>query len=160
VIDPARVCIVGASYGGYAALAGVSLDSNVYRCAVSVAGISDLRKWLREVNHEHYGRDTAAQRYWERFIGASGPNDASADAISPLRHVDAITVPVLLIHGRDDTVVPFEQSQLIYDSMRGANKDVELVALKGEDHWLSRSETRLQMLRASVEFLRAHNPPD
>jgi dipeptidyl aminopeptidase/acylaminoacyl peptidase len=160
VIDPARVCIVGASYGGYAALAGVSLDSNVYRCAVSVAGISDLHKWLREVNHEHYGRDTAAQRYWERFIGASGPNDASADAISPLRHVDAITVPVLLIHGRDDTVVPFEQSQLIYDSMRGANKDVELVALKGEDHWLSRSETRLQMLRASVEFLRAHNPPD
>jgi dipeptidyl aminopeptidase/acylaminoacyl peptidase len=160
VIDPARVCIVGASYGGYAALAGVSLDPGVYRCAVSVAGISDPQRWLRSVNHEHYGRDTAQQRYWERFIGASGPNDASADAISPLKHVEAIAVPVLLIHGRDDTVVPFEQSQLIYDSMRGAKKDVALVPLEGEDHWLSRSETRLQMLKASVEFLRAHNPPD
>jgi dipeptidyl aminopeptidase/acylaminoacyl peptidase len=160
VIDPARVCIVGASYGGYAALAGVSIDPGVYRCAVSVAGISDVPKWLRGINNEHYGLDTAAQRYWERFIGASGPNDPSAEAISPLKHLDAITVPVLLIHGRDDTVIPFEQSQLIYDSMRSAKKDVELVPLKGEDHWLSRSDTRLQMLQASVGFLRTHNPPD
>jgi dipeptidyl aminopeptidase/acylaminoacyl peptidase len=160
VIDPARVCIVGASYGGYAALAGVSLDPGVYRCAVSVAGISDLRSWLHWVNHQHYGRDTAAQRYWERFIGASGPEDASAEAISPLRHLDAITVPVLLIHGKDDTVVPFEQSQVMYDALRGAKKDVQLVTLDKEDHWLSRSETRLQMLTASVAFLRAHNPPE
>ena len=160
VIDPTRVCIVGASYGGYAALAGVSLDPGVYRCAVSVAGISDLHGWLNWVNHQHYGRDTAAQRYWERFIGASGPDDASAEAISPLKHLDAITVPVLLIHGKDDTVVPFEQSQVMYDALHSAHKDVELVALKAEDHWLSRSETRLQMLTASVAFLRAHNPPE
>ena len=160
VIDPARVCIVGASYGGYAALAGVSLEPGVYRCAVSVAGISDLNGWLHWVNHQHYGRDTATQRYWERFIGASGPDDASAGAISPLRHLDAITVPVLLIHGRDDTVVPFEQSQAMNDALRSAHKDVELVPLKAEDHWLSRSGTRLQMLETSVAFLRTHNPPD
>jgi dipeptidyl aminopeptidase/acylaminoacyl peptidase len=160
VIDPARVCIVGASYGGYAALAGASLDPGVYRCVVSVAGISDLRSWLHSVNHEHYGLDTASQRYWERFIGASGPNDPSADAISPLRHVDAITVPVLLIHGKDDTVVPFEQSQVMYEALRNAHKQVELVPLKAEDHWLSRSATRLQMLETSVAFVRAHNPPE
>ena len=160
IADPARVCIVGASYGGYAALAGASLDPGVYRCAVSVAGISDVHSWLHWVNRQHYGRDTAAQRYWERFIGASGPDDASAEAISPLRHLDAITVPVLLIHGKDDTVVPFEQSQVMYDALRSAHKDVELVPLTAEDHWLSRSETRLQMLTTSVAFLRAHNPPD
>jgi esterase/lipase len=160
VIDPARVCIVGASYGGYAALAGVSLDPGVYRCAVSVAGISDLHGWLHWVNHQHYGRDTAAQRYWERFIGASGPDAPSADAISPLRHLNAITVPVLLIHGKDDTVVPFEQSQVMYDALKSAQKEVELVPLKAEDHWLSRSATRLQMLETSVAFLRAHNPPE
>jgi dipeptidyl aminopeptidase/acylaminoacyl peptidase len=159
VIDPARVCIVGAGYGGYAALAGVSIDPGVYRCAVSVAGIADLRSWLRWVNEQHYRRDTAAQRYWERFIGASGPNDPLADAISPLRHLDAITVPVLLIHGKDDTVVPFEQSQVMYDARKSAQKEVELVALNAEDHWLSRSATRLQMLETSVAFLRAHNPP-
>jgi dienelactone hydrolase len=160
VIDPARVCIVGTSYGGYAALAGVSLDPGVYRCAVSVAGMSDLHRWLHSVNHQHYGRDTAAQRYWERFIGASGPDDPSADAISPFRHLDAITVPVLLIHGKDDTVVPFEQSQVMYDALKGAHKDVQLLPLQGEDHWLSRSETRLEMLKTSVAFLREHNPAD
>jgi dipeptidyl aminopeptidase/acylaminoacyl peptidase len=71
-----------------------------------------------------------------------------------------VDAPVLLIHGRDDTVVPFEQSQVMLDAMKHANKSVEMVTLKNEDHWLSRSETRLQMLQTSMAFLRAHNPPD
>jgi dipeptidyl aminopeptidase/acylaminoacyl peptidase len=65
-----------------------------------------------------------------------------------------------LIHGKDDTVVTFDQSRDMYDAMKHAKKDVEMVTLKNEDHWLSRSETRLEMLQASVAFLRAHNPPD
>jgi dipeptidyl aminopeptidase/acylaminoacyl peptidase len=56
--------------------------------------------------------------------------------------------------------VPFEQSQLVFDELRRNSKDVELVALKHEDHWLSRSATRLQMLEATIAFLRAHDPPD
>jgi dipeptidyl aminopeptidase/acylaminoacyl peptidase len=93
-------------------------------------------------------------------MGVSGPNDPALDAISPIRHISAISVPILLIHGKDDTVVPFEQSQLMYDALRDAKKDVQLIALKKEDHWLSRSETRLQMLESSVAFLRKYNPPD
>jgi dipeptidyl aminopeptidase/acylaminoacyl peptidase len=160
LVDPARVCIVGASYGGYAALAGVSLDPGTYRCAVSVAGIADLRQFLKVKNQwDHLNRNHAT-RYWGRYMGVSGADDPALDAISPIKHLAAISVPVLLVHGRDDTVVPFEQSQLIYDALRGAHKDVQLVTLKNEDHWLSRGETRLQMLKESVAFLRAHNPPD
>jgi dipeptidyl aminopeptidase/acylaminoacyl peptidase len=99
------------------------------------------------------------QRYWDRFMGVSGPNDPALSQISPIEHLDALNVPVLLVHGRDDTVVPFEQSEVMFDALRRAGKPVELVTLKHEDHWLSRSETRLQMLQATVEFLRAHNPP-
>jgi dipeptidyl aminopeptidase/acylaminoacyl peptidase len=51
-------------------------------------------------------------------------------------------------------------SRVMFDAMKHANKDVELVQLNREDHWLSRGETRLQMLKASVQFLLAHNPPD
>jgi cephalosporin-C deacetylase-like acetyl esterase len=160
VIDPARVCIVGASYGGYAALAGPTLDPGVYRCAVAIAGLSDMRRWLRWENDQRGSKQNLAQRYWDRFLGVSGPDDPALDAISPIRHVGAVTVPMLLIHGKDDTVVPFEQSQVMYDALRSAKKDVQLVTLKHEDHWLSRSETRLQMLETSVAFLRAHNPPD
>jgi len=154
IIDPARVCIMGGSYGGYAALAGVTLDPGVYRCAISDAGLSDLRRMLSD---KGWGM---TQRYLDRFMGVNGRSDPVLDAISPLKHIDRITVPVLLIHGRDDSVVPFEQSQLMYDAMKHAGKDVQLVQLKHEDHWLSHSDTRLQMLQASVQFLRAHNPPD
>jgi dipeptidyl aminopeptidase/acylaminoacyl peptidase len=160
IVDPARVCIVGASYGGYAALAGVTLEPGVYRCAVSVAGLSDLKRMLDWVNDKHFQRNNWEQRYWERFMGASGPNDPVLDAISPIKHIDALDVPVLLVHGRDDTIVPFDQSSVMADALRRANKDVEFVTLQHEDHWLSRSETRLRMLQTCVAFLRAHNPPD
>jgi dipeptidyl aminopeptidase/acylaminoacyl peptidase len=65
---------------------------------------------------------------------------------------------VLLIHGRDDTVVPYEQSDVMADALKHAGKSVELVTLKHEDHWLSRSATRQQMLEASVAFLQKNNP--
>ena len=158
IIDPKRVCIVGASYGGYAALAGVAFDPGVYRCAVAVAGISDLKAMLRWQDAKVGRRDPVRQRYWDRFLGTSGAGDPKLQAISPLQHVDAITAPVLLIHGKDDTVVGYEQSELMRDAMRKAGKTVEFVTLKDEDHWLSRSATRAQMLDATLRFLDAHNP--
>ncbi len=156
MVDPNRVCIVGASYGGYAALAGVTLDPGVYRCAVSVGGISDLKRMLQDVS-SFADRE---RRYWYRFMGVTGSSDPLLQQLSPIKHVDVIDVPVLLVHGTDDSVVRPEQSSLMFDAMKHAKKDVELVTLKKEDHWLSHSETRLQMLQSSVAFLRAHNPPD
>jgi dipeptidyl aminopeptidase/acylaminoacyl peptidase len=160
IADPARVCIVGASYGGYAALAGVALDPAIYRCAASVAGISDLRAFLRWVDSKHFSTVNAEQRYWDRFLGVQNRKDPKLDEISPIKHIDAIKVPVLLVHGKDDTVVPYDQSDDMYDALRAAHKQVELVKLKDEDHWLSRGATRLQMLQAVVGFLRRNNPPD
>jgi dipeptidyl aminopeptidase/acylaminoacyl peptidase len=157
VIDPKRVCIVGASYGGYAALAGVTLDPGVYRCAVSVAGISDLKRFRKWTGETHTG---IAQRYWDRYIGISDQNDPAVLAVSPIEHISAVTVPVLLIHGKDDTVVPYEQSEVMLSALKRAGKSVEMVTMKNEDHWLSSSATRLQMLQASVAFLKTNNPPN
>ncbi len=156
LIDPKRVCIVGASYGGYAALAGATLQSGIYRCAVSIAGISDLRALVSDM---HRSFDNGSERFWDRFLGVSDPDDPKLDAISPIKHVDRVSIPILLIHGKDDTVVRFWQSEDMADALRKAGKQVEFVQLKAEDHWLSRSETRLQMLEATVKFLEANNPP-
>ncbi|MFN3524017.1 MAG: alpha/beta hydrolase family protein [Phenylobacterium sp.] len=156
-IDPKRVCIVGASYGGYAALAGATLDRGVYRCAASVAGPADLRRmvvWSRRQN------SVAAQRYWLRFMGAEDPNDPKLAEISPALHADQVEIPVLLIHGRDDTVVPLEQSRVMAEALQKAGKPVELIVQKGEDHWMSRGDTRLSMLQSVVAFLERNNPPD
>lgn len=159
LIDPARVCIVGASYGGYAAMAGLTLDRGVYRCAVSVSGVSDLRRMVnREAELERH-RNNQSVRYWNRFMGAERLNDRALDDLSPAHLAGSVDAPLLLIHGKDDTVVPIEQSRIMAEAMRRAGKPVELVELPGEDHWLSRSDTRLQMLAATVRFLEANNPP-
>jgi dipeptidyl aminopeptidase/acylaminoacyl peptidase len=105
-------------------------------------------------------RDSAEFDWWNRYMGVTGPSDPLLQQFSPIKHVNAINVPVLLVHGRDDSVVSFDQSTAMLDAMKHAKKEVEMVVLKNEDHWLSRSETRLQMLQSSVAFLRAHNPPD
>lgn len=160
VVDPARVCIVGASYGGYAALAGATLDRSVYRCAVSVAGVSDLRRMLEWEAQQGPRRDNQSVRYWNRFMGVERSSDPSLEALSPARLADQVGAPVMLLHGRDDTVVPMDQSRIMASALRAAGKPYEMIELSGEDHWLSRAETRQRMLTESLRFLEAHNPPD
>jgi dipeptidyl aminopeptidase/acylaminoacyl peptidase len=155
IVDPKRVCIVGASYGGYAALAGVTLQQGVYACAVSVAGLSDLGRMVSD-DIADSGRDEMLMRNLKSMIGSGH----DLKAISPITHAVNVAVPVMLIHGKDDTVVPFSQSTNMADALRHAGKAVEFVTLPGEDHWLSKSETRLMMLEAAVGFVTKHNPPD
>lgn len=159
VIDPKRVCIVGASYGGYAALAGPTIDRGVYRCAVAVAGVSDLRVMVEAEASNGARRDNPTTRYWNRFMGAERLGDKSLDDRSPARLAAQADAPILLIHGKDDSVVPIEQSRLMERALRRAGKPVEFIELDGEDHWLSRGETRQRMLTETVRFLQAHNPP-
>lgn len=159
IADPKRVCIVGASYGGYAALAGVTLQSGIYRCAVSVAGVADLAAFLRWTSDRMSTSKNEFTRYWDRFLGVTGPDDPRLEAVSPIDHVAAVTVPILLIHGRDDTVVPYAQSKEMAKALKRAGKSVQLVSLPHEDHWLSHGETREQMLEDIVTFLEQHDPP-
>jgi len=156
IVDPKRVCIVGGSYGGYAALAGVALQQGIYRCAVSVAGPSDLRAQIESTGSmaQNY-----SQRYWARYYGVTDASDPLLDSLSPAKHADAINVPVLLIHGKEDRIVSFRQSYDMASALKRARKPVEFVELTGEDHWLSRAMTRAQMLEATVTFLEKNNPP-
>jgi dipeptidyl aminopeptidase/acylaminoacyl peptidase len=158
-IDPKRVCIVGASYGGYAALAGAALpsDKGIYRCAVADSGVADPRGMLKWVQDRY--REDAVLRYWDRFMGVTSPDDPKLSEISPLAHAADVSVPVLLIHGKDDTVVPIEQSEQMAAALQAAGKPVTFVKLNREDHWLSNAETRQRMLAETVKFLEANNPP-
>lgn len=108
---------------------------------------------------ESYGNKQGL-RYRQRFLGVDNPNDKKLDEISPLRHAEQITVPLMLIHGRDDTTVPYDQSSDLVKALKHLGRPAEFVTLVKEDHYLSRSTTRLQMLKSSVEFLKKYNPPD
>jgi dipeptidyl aminopeptidase/acylaminoacyl peptidase len=159
VVDAKRACILGASYGGYAALAGVTLEQGVYRCAVSIAGVADLPKMMSD-DLLNYGTTSARLRDERRLFGVEQPNDPKLAARSPAQQAAKANAPILLIHGRDDTVVEYVHSTTMQRALQAAGKPVELVTLPGEDHWLSRSATRLQTLNAAVTFLEKHNPPN
>ncbi len=156
-IDPKRVCIVGGSYGGYAALAGVTLQQGVYRCAVSYGGVSDLGTMMARAGHN--GRNNLAARWEERAMGATWSGEDSLRARSPLHQASKADAPILLIHGKDDTVVPPAESDTMDNALQKAGKPHQLLKLDGEDHWLSSPATRTQMLQASVNFVLEHNPP-
>ena len=153
-IDPGRACIVGWSYGGYAAMAGVTLQHGLYRCAVSIGGVADLQMMLRQSRSD---RGRGELRYWERFIGAESGSDL-LEALSPADQAARADAPLLLIHGKDDTVVRIEQSQRMASALRRVGKPVTLLELDGEDHHLSIETTRLATLEAMMAFVLKHNP--
>lgn len=153
IVDPKRACIVGASYGGYAALAGVTLQQGLYRCAVSVAGVSDVSLMQRIERYESDSKVTA--RSLELQLGPK----SRYKEISPRNYAAQADAPILLIHGRDDTVVAYNQSTKMAEALKDAGKPYEFVELEGEDHWLSLGETRRAMLDATMRFVLKHNPP-
>jgi len=155
IVDPKRACIVGASYGGYAALAGVTLQQGLYRCAVSVAGVSDL-SLMYNTDYRESGQVGLLRR---SLLEELGPRSGFG-AASPRRLAAQADAPILLIHGREDTVVPYEQSAKMADALKDAGKPHRLVDLGEEDHWLSRSSTRMKMLEEAMAFVQEHNPAD
>jgi len=161
LVDPKRACIVGASYGGYAALAGVTVQNGLYRCAVADAPVADLGEMLKyEDAMGGYQAANATMRYWKQFMGADSDAGERLKAISPANLAARADAPILLIHGKDDSVVPISQSLEMQAALKRAGKPVEMVVMPNEDHWLSRPETRLSMLTAAVAFVQKYNPAD
>jgi dipeptidyl aminopeptidase/acylaminoacyl peptidase len=153
--DPKRACIVGASYGGYAALAGVTLDPGVYNCAVDVAGLSDLRTFLNWSRDYDAGQKSTSYNVWKRRFG----DDSNLDSASPIRNLQNVSVPILIVHGKDDTVVPFDQSTSMVAALKTAGKDVTFVQYDHTDHWETNEASRIDMYKTIATFLEKHNPP-
>ncbi|MEM6652801.1 MAG: S9 family peptidase [Pseudomonadota bacterium] len=156
-IDPNRVCIAGASYGGYAALAGAVFTPELYKCVVAIAPVADLNRMLRDERRQS-GKDHWVISYWENVMSDGDARRQKLDSISPVKFAENVQAPVLLLHGDDDTVVPFAQSKAMERALKRADKSVELVRLKGEDHWLSVADTRMQTLREMDRFISEHLP--
>ncbi len=155
--DPDRICIVGASYGGYSALAGGAFTPDLYKCVIAVAPVSDLPRLLTTEKRENQ-RGSWVVEYWHRVIGDPKKHKQKLKDISPVNFADAFKAPVLLVHGNDDTVVKIKQSSVMSSALKKAGKEVEFVKVKGGDHWLSTSETRLETLQAIDSFIAKHNP--
>lgn len=151
IADPKRVCIVGWSYGGYAALAGAAFTPDLYACAVSIAGVSDLPLMVGYEDRMATNDEDSGVDYWREHIGPV--TDPQVIAKSPARAARAVRSPILLIHGPGDTVVPIEQSRVMALALKEAGKKYEMVELPGEDHDLAKSQMRIRMLTELEKFL-------
>lgn len=153
--DPQRICIVGWSYGGYAALAGGALTPDLYKCVASIAGVSNLRDMILDAR-KRYGPNSRSVTYWELLIGDLDKEGDAIDAVSPSRLADRFKAPVLLIHGESDTTVPVRQSDVMNDALRSAKKNVRYVRIPGDDHGLVDNASRRQALTELGAFLKAN----
>lgn len=155
LVDSERVCIVGASYGGYAALAGATFTPDVYKCAVSINGVADVEKMLKTTKRQR-GRDHWVVSYWDNVIKAGNVEPDHLAKISPINSVEKVKIPILLIHGEYDLIVPFSQSDDMFDELEDAGKDVKLIQLEKGSHYLDIPKNRAQALAEIDNFIKKH----
>ncbi|WP_159084280.1 prolyl oligopeptidase family serine peptidase [Saccharobesus litoralis] len=152
LVDKDKVCIVGGSYGGYAALAGVTLTPELYQCAVSINGLSDLNEMLQNERDDH-GSKSQTYAYWQKVIRNNTLSSHELEAVSPIKQLAKLKVPVLLIHAKDDKRVPYAQSEDFYQAAQKAGKNVQYIELKQAGHVIDNNAARLQTLTAIDKFI-------
>ena len=158
IVDPDRICIVGASYGGYAALAGATLTPTAYKCAVSMSGVANLEDFVRW-KKKKYGGESDVFAHFVRAIGDPDKDQAFMRAVSPAHNVAAIKIPILLIHGDEDESVPFEQSEDMQKLLEKSGRKTTLLRLEDEGHGGFDEDVSKVMLSTIGDFLWTHLGP-
>lgn len=154
-IDPSRVCVVGWSFGGYAALTSTFQYPEIYKCAASIAGVTDLQMLqLHAVRRR--GRNSGGFGYLRDMLGKATRETLRAG--SPVDQAERFQVPVLLIHGGLDTVVSADHSRHMRNALEQAGKDVKYLEFEDDNHNLYQAANRIRMLGALETFLADHLP--
>jgi len=147
IADPDRICIVGGSYGGYAALMGAA-TSDLYQCSVSFAGVSDLLYLLD--GGRRYGGEESIR------IMLGDKSRSELREISPVYLADQIKIPVLLVQGDDDSRVLLKHGEAMRDAMEEAGVDYIYIQQEDSDHFLTLKRNRLQFFEETEKFLKKH----
>lgn len=156
VVDKGRVCVIGASYGGYAAIWAITRNPERYRCAASFAGVGDWRAMLK-YDRRYLTKEANAR--WQARVTGDGELDLLA--VSPTPQAARITRPLLIGHGEDDTRVPISQAKKLVAALKAAgNSNFEYKAYVGEGHGFADPANRQDWFDRLDAFLAKHNPAE
>jgi dienelactone hydrolase len=158
LVDPKRICIFGASYGGYAALMQGALHPELYKCVVSWAGVSDLGKLLRD-DRSSEGKESESYKYEVNEIGDPDLDREGLAKASPVTYADSYALPVLLVHGTDDSIVKVDQSKEMAAALSRGRRYVRLMLVKGEDHRDWNKDNMASTMETVAAFISAHLGP-
>jgi dipeptidyl aminopeptidase/acylaminoacyl peptidase len=159
LVREGQACIMGYSYGGYAALAAATLTPDRYACVIAGAAPTDLLKMLSWDRKEE-GHDSEAYLYWVEHIGHPSTDKDELESLSPANLAARVTRPILLVHGEDDSIVPIEQSEFMEKALRKAGKGYEFVRLPDSAHSYRSDADERTEYEAIRRFLTTHLPPD
>ncbi|HEY8586594.1 MAG TPA: prolyl oligopeptidase family serine peptidase [Rhodanobacter sp.] len=148
--DADRVCIFGASFGGYSALMAPIRAPGLFKCAVDYAGVSN---YAIELNRSDTRRSAGGRNF---FAQAIGTDDATIRSISPIYHLDKFNVPVLIIHGKDDPRVPYQNATELRSALDKAGKPYEWLVRDKEQHGFYSEQNNLDFYAALQAFLDKH----
>ncbi|HEX7035542.1 MAG TPA: S9 family peptidase [Pseudomonadales bacterium] len=151
--DPRRICIVGASYGGYAALMGVAREPGLYRCAIGHAGVYDLEllRSTGDVRFSYLGRTILASQV--------GDDVQELRRHSPVHLAERIEAPVMLVHGREDWRADYIHGRRMKAALERHGKAMEWLPLRGEGHGIFDESTRAEVYEQMLRFLERHLAP-
>jgi dipeptidyl aminopeptidase/acylaminoacyl peptidase len=143
-----QVCLLGASYGGYATMAALALSPGEFACGISFAGIADLI-----LHRESKPANWLFRDLWDRRVGAVAADSARLESTSPLYLVHEIRGGLLVAHGAADPTVDRIQSDLMVGSLRTLGQPVSYLLLPGDGHHLARPLNRLRFYAFAEQVL-------
>lgn len=153
IADPQRIAIFGSSFGGYLALAGAAFEPDLYRCAISFAGVFD---WERVLKDDRTNDNIYRYEWLRRDLGDPRTDREKFEAISPYRHVGRIKVPVFVAHGEADRNAETSQSRRLVRALKSAGVPHETLFLSEEAHGLALMKNRVELYTRIEAFLKKH----
>jgi len=151
--EPAKICISGASYGGYASLQALTRPSNPFRCAISGLPVTDLKYQNAEAD---YAVNPAAVEYWRKLLGVPNFNHPDVAAVSPLFNAEKIKQPVFMYIGDEDTRTPPTQARRMAEALAKAGNPVkDFYVGKGEGHGYGVDANNVELYERMLKFLSA-----
>ena len=155
IADPERVCIYGASYGGYATMAGITKTPELYQCAVNYVGVVDLVAHLDY--HNRFRNAHFLQAWGKRAIGDRKADRERLLATSPINHLDKVKVPLYVVHGKRDPRVPHDTQYMpLMRKLRGTEIDYKSMVKNKEGHGFRREENRIELYTELERFFAEH----
>jgi dipeptidyl aminopeptidase/acylaminoacyl peptidase len=155
IVDAARVCIDGGSYGGYATLMALVKEPDLFKCGIDEAGVSDLF-WLNELGYSDFVQadSAAADAFYAETVGDASKDKLTLEATSPRLQAAKIKSPLMIIHAVRDQRVPFQHAEGMRDAMRAVGKSVEWDVYSDEAHGFIKLENRLDRYDKIEAFLK------
>lgn len=157
LVDSGRVAIMGASFGAYLALSGVVHEPEMYRCAVTNAGVFDWEEVLRDRKFDQF--DDPSYSYLVRYLGDPKREQEKFTAISPVRHVAKVRVPVFVAHGKDDPIAPVTESRRLVSELKKHNIKHEALFIGDEGHGMGNLANQVELYGRIEAFLAKHLMP-